>query len=125
MANDQHHPSGDSRRAVTLRTSSAVIRRRRRVTIPIGAMASLSSLVPLAPLAPMTPLASMTPLVAPAGTTRMGLPQTTPRIVVERLRPFFLADPDFATSLRLQLDAVRAEIFPRTSSHAVSRPTPR
>jgi hypothetical protein len=92
------------------------------VTLPIGAMASLSSLVPLAP---MTPLASMVPLAAQAGTTRMGLPQTTPRIVVERLRPFFLADPDFATSLRLQLDAVRAEIFPRTSSHGVSRPTPR
>jgi hypothetical protein len=82
-------------------------------------MASLSSLVP------MTPLASMAPVAAHGDTTRMGLPQTTPRIVVERLRPFFLADPDFATSLRLQLDAVRAEIFPRTSSHGVSRPTPR
>ena len=95
------------------------------MTLPIGAMASLSSLVPLAPMTPMTPLASMVPVAVHAGTTRMGLPQTTPRIVVERLRPFFLADPDFATSLRLQLDAVRAEIFPRTSSHGVSRPTPR
>jgi hypothetical protein len=56
---------------------------------------------------------------------RFGLPPTTPRIVVERLRPFFVADPDFATSLRLQLDAARAELFPRLSSSAGSRPTPR
>lgn len=86
------------------------------MTLPIGAMASLASIAPLA---------SLVPLADEPSATRMGLPHTTPRIVVERLRPFFLADPDFATSLRLQLDAVRAEIFPRTSSHGVSRPTPR
>jgi hypothetical protein len=64
-------------------------------------------------------------IVAQSTAQGLGLPATTPRIVVERLRPFFLADPDFATSLRLQLDAARAEIFPRSSSSGGSRPTPR
>ena len=42
-----------------------------------------------------------------------GLPAATPRRVRERLQPFFAADPDFATTLRLQLDLARAEILGR------------
>ena len=41
------------------------------------------------------------------------LPAATPRRIRERLEPFFAADPDFATTLRLQLDVARAEILGR------------
>jgi hypothetical protein len=67
-------------------------------------------------------MSSMSALSAAA---RFGLPLTTPRIVVERLGPFLLADPDFASSLRLQLDAARAELYLRSSSSGGPRPTPR
>lgn len=56
---------------------------------------------------------------------RLGLPARTPRIVVERLRPFFLADPDFASTLLVQLDVARAELFARPSSPGLARPIPR
>jgi hypothetical protein len=64
-------------------------------------------------------------LVRPRPAVDLGLPATTPRIVVDRLRPFFQADPDFAAGLRVQLDAARAEIFAKPSSQPGPRPTPR
>jgi hypothetical protein len=87
------------------------------MSLPIAAAAGRALLA--ASSAPST--------TAPTASTaaEFGLPASTPRIVVERLRPFFLADPDFATSLRLQLDAARAELLPRASSSGASRPTPR
>ena len=45
--------------------------------------------------------------------TYPSLPLATPRRVRERLEPFFAADPDFASTLRLQLDLARAEILGR------------
>ena len=63
---------------------------------------------------------SARPMAAPYAS----LPLATPRRVRERLEPFFAADPDFATTLRLQLDLARAEILGRGPRFALKNATP-